>query len=94
MARISYPKSALIAPIRGEWATYGEDDAPTAWLGCPGELDGGDEGTHGQCMTSFQVDKAISVTGNVDALSCPDPNCGFLEDIKLDGWDRGAQPAP
>ncbi len=93
MARIVYPKSALIAPIRGEWATYGEDDAPTAWLGCPGELTDPDIGI-GMCMISFQVDKAISVTGNVDQLSCPNPGCDFLEDIKLDGWDRGAQPAP
>ncbi len=91
MARISYPKSALIAPIRGEWATFGEDDAPTAWLGCPGEHV---DPAAGQCMISFQIDKAISVTGNVDGLTCPDPECGFSEDIKLDGWDRGAQPAP
>jgi len=90
MARISYPKSALIAPIRGEWVTYGEDDAPIAWLGCPGILVGDDAA--GNCMISFQVDKAISVTGNVDALSCPNPQCGFSEDIKLDGWDRGAVP--
>ena len=89
MARISYPKSALIAPIRGEWATYGPDEAPTAWLGCPGLLVGD---AAGNCMQSFKVDKAISVTGNVDALSCPNPDCGFSEDIKLDGWDRGAVP--
>ena len=90
MARISYPKSALIAPIKGTWATYGEDDAPTAWIGCPGILVGDDAA--GNCMISFQVDKAISVTGNVDALSCPNPQCGFSEDIKLEGWDRGAVP--
>jgi len=89
MARVVYPKSDLIAPIKGTWATYGEDDAPTAWLGCPGELEGD---AAGNCMTSFQVDKPITVTGNVDGLICPNPDCDFSEDIKLDGWDRGAVP--
>jgi len=86
MTRVNYPKSVLIAPIRGTWATYGEDDAPTAWLGCPGELE---DPAAGRCMQSFQIDKTISVTGNVDGLTCPNPECGFSEDIKLEGWDRG-----